>query len=307
MRSFPARTVAALTVFAALTGCAMSPGLSGIRPVGGVAVGQTSVAAGNELVARGQYGLAIAAYRRVLRLDPANSRAIEGLAISYELLGRLDLSDRYYQEALALAPRNPRIYQNFAASLHAQGRHREAEQLMADLRIALPDTPVEVAAAAPSASRPAPVQAAPLPPVAASEPDIRLIRQSEKSTLIVTMPRQSGATASKLAAVAPVAPAEAGRAARPARVVNAVGRPGIARQTATLLAKRGIGGLEIGDAAFKLKRSRILVPRQARALGERLSRNLPFAARVEESAQVDRVQLLIGENALSALRRRGRS
>ncbi|WP_423603631.1 tetratricopeptide repeat protein [Sphingomonas sp. MS122] len=306
MGSFTA-TTAALAVFAALAGCAMAPGLSGIRPVGGAAVGQTSVAAGNELVARGQYGLAIAAYRRVLRQDPANSRAIEGLAISYELLGRLDLSDRYYQEALALAPRNPRIYQNFAASLRAQGRHREAEQLMADLRIALPDAPVEAAAVVTPIIQPAPVQPAPVAAAAAPEPDIRTIRQSERSTLVVTMPRQPAAVASKRPAMASGLPVPAAGVVRPARVVNAVGRHGIARQTAALLAKRGIGGLETGDAAFKLKRSRILVPREARGLGERLARNLPFAARIEESARVDRVQLLVGEDALPALRGRGRS
>lgn len=293
--------LAALTLFGLLNGCATSPGLSGIRPVGGVAVGQTSVAAGNEMVARGQYGLALAAYRRVLRLDPANSQAMEGLAISYELLGRADLADRYYQEALALSPRNPRIYQNFAAFLHTQKRHADADRLVADMRIAIPDAPVEAVPAAVAGTAQAtpvenePVDVATVPP----EPDVRLIRQSDRATLVVTMPPAAAVPAVK----APAEIAAAPDGIRPPRVVNAIGRRGVARQTAALLARHGFAGVEIGDAAFKLKRSRILVPLHKRELGEHLSRSLPFKARIEESARVDRAQILIGGDALSALTR----
>ena len=290
---------AALAMLGLLNGCAGSSSISGIRPVGDVAVGQTSVAAGNALVARGQYGLAVAAYRRVLRLDPANSQALEGLAISYELLGRADLADRYYQEALALAPRNPRIYQNFAAFLRVQKRHSDADQLMADMRIALPDAPVEAAQTPPA--QPASVVVAVVPPPA--EPNIRVIKQSERATLVVTMPQQVPAAQPRTAA----APQIAATGSRPLRVVNAVGRRGVARQTAALLTKRGFTGVEIGDAAFTLKRSRILVPAQKRELGERLSRSLPFAARVEESVRVDRVQILIGSDALAPLTRARRT
>lgn len=298
-----ARPLVALLMSAGVFhGCAMSPGLTGIRPVGDVAVGQTSVGAGNALVSRGQYGLAIAAYRRVLRLDPANGPALEGLAISYELLGRADLADRYYQEALALAPRNPRIYQNFAAFLRAQRRDAEAAQLMADMRIALPgavaDEPV-----------PAPAARAEVAPVAtavavAAEPDVRLIKQSERATLVVTVPRATAPVA-KPAAEEPARTAIDG--IRATRAVNAAGRHGVARQTAALLAKRGFTGIETGDAVFKLKCSRILVPARQRALGEQLSQSLPFAARIEESTRVDRVQILIGQDALAALTRARRT
>lgn len=287
----------AFTMLGLLNGCGASRSLSGIRPVGNISVGQTSVAAGNALVERGQYGLAIAAYRRVLRIDPANSPAREGLAIAYEMLGRADLADRYYQEALALAPHNPRIYQNFVAFLRAQRRDAEAAQLMADMRIALPDA--EVA----SAPEPPPrVEAAPVE-VAATEPDVRLIRQSDHATLVVTMPRQA---APSTVTSAPVAPAPA-TGLRPLRVVNAVGRHGIARQTAVLLTRYGFAGVQTGDAAFKLKRSRILVPPRNRELAERLSRNLPFAARIEENVRADRVQILIGADAVPALMRARRT
>ncbi|WP_447725207.1 LytR C-terminal domain-containing protein [Sphingomonas koreensis] len=297
----------ALAMFGLLNGCATSRGLSGIRPVGGVAVGQTSVAAGNALVERGQYGLAVAAYRRVLRLDPANSQALEGLAITYELLGRADLADRYYQEALALAPHNPRIYQNFAGFLRAQRRDADAEQLQADMRIALPEAESEVAAAPVEAPPPRthviPVELAAAAPM---EPDVRLIRQSDRATLVVTMPRPAVAPATALVTAEASASAPM-RGLRPLRVVNAVGRHGVARQTAALLAKDGFTGVETGDAAFKLKRSRILVPVHNRELGERLSRSLPFAARIEESVRVDRVQILIGADAVAALMRARRA
>lgn len=290
----------ALAMLGLLNGCGTLRGLTGIRPVGDIDVGQTSVAAANALVERGQYGLAVAAYRRVLRLDPASSPAREGLAISYELLGRADLADRYYQEALALTPRNPRIYQNFVAFLHAQQRHADAAQLMADMRIAIPDAAVEVAAA--------PISPAQTPPasvtVEGAQPDVRLIRQSERATLVVTMPRAAiPATATPVATTFP----PAAPALRAPRVVNAVGRHGVARRTVALLAKQGFTGVETGDAIFKLKRSRIMVPAHQRELGERLSQSLPFAVRIEESARVDRVQILIGQDALTALSRMRRT
>lgn len=295
----PARPLLlALILFGLLNGCGSSRRLSGIRPVGDVAVGQTSVAAANALVERGQYGLAIAAYRRVLRLDPTNSPAREGLAITYEMLGRADLADRYYQEALALAPRNPRIYQNFAAFLRAQRRDADAVQLMADMRIALPGAELAVAAV------PAPALGS--EPASAVEPDVRLIRQSDRATLVVTM-RRSPAVPVAAPATAPPALPVASQGLRPLRIVNAVGRYGVARQTAALLTKGGFDGVETGDATFKLKRSRILVPRNSRELGERLSWSLPFAARIEQSVRVDRVQLLIGADALPALMRARRA
>lgn len=296
----PRPLIAAFAMFGLLNGCATSPGLSGIRPVGDVAVGQTSVAAGNALVARGQYGLAVAAYRRVLRLDPVNSQAMEGLAITYELLGRADLADRYYQEALALAPRNPRIYQNFAAFLRVQQREAEAVQLMADMRIVLPDAVAEApvsAAEQPAASPPAVAVA-----MVQAEPDVRLIKQSDRATLVVTMPR-----AVNPAPATPHAPPPGAAGVRTPRAVNAVGRQGVARQTAALLMKRGFPRVETGDSVFKLKHSRILVPAHQREFGERLSRSLPFAARIEQGAQVDRVQILIGQDALAALTRNRRT
>lgn len=291
MRFF--RPLLALLMFPGLLhGCASSR-LAGIRPVGDLAVGQTSVAAGNALVSRGQYGLAIAAYRRVLRLDPANSLALEGLAIGYELLGRADLADRYYQEALALAPRNPRIYQNFAAFLRAQRRDADAAQLLADMRIALPG----IAPEEPGPATAAQAEAAPAATVSA-EPDVRLIKQSERATLVVTMPRTAAPPATPAAAVPAIAIPDGIRATR---AVNAAGRHGVARQTVALLARRGFAGIESGDAVFRLKRSRILVPVRQRAAGERLLQSLPFAARIEESTRVDRIQILIGQDALAAL------
>lgn len=294
-----ARPLVALLMSAGVFhGCAMSPGLTGIRPVGDVAVGQTSVGAGNALVSRGQYGLAIAAYRRVLRLDPANGPALEGLAISYELLGRADLADRYYQEALALTPRNPRIYHNFAAFLRAQRRDADAVQLIADMRIVLPGVVTDEPVPTPTAR----AEAAPV--AAAVEPDVRLIKQSERATLVVTVPRATAPVA-KPAAEEPARMAVDG--IRATRAVNAAGRHGVARQTAALLAKRGFAGIETGDAVFKLKHSRILVPARQRALGEQLSQSLPFAARIEENTRVDRVQILIGQDALAALTRARRT
>lgn len=126
-----AKLAAALVSLLVLEGCS-SPGEPTIRPV---AEGP-SLAPGNALLAiaeghfrQGNYALAAHEYRRVLRHSPDLVAAYNGLAASYDQMGRYDLSERYYQEALARAPHDRAVRHNLALSLEIQNRRTEARLL----------------------------------------------------------------------------------------------------------------------------------------------------------------------------------
>lgn len=124
-------TVALTMATAACSGA--RPDIVGIRPVNEQPSGglQDAMARGDLLFSRGDYALALDAYRRAVRSDPRDARALNGVAISYAAMGRHDLARQFFELALARAPQDGRIYRNFARSLKAQGRGREAEALLA--------------------------------------------------------------------------------------------------------------------------------------------------------------------------------
>ena len=102
---------------------------------------QDALARGDILFSRGEHALALDAYRRGMRKDPANARALNGVAVSYAAIGRHDLAREFFELALARAPGDERIHRNFARSLRAEGRRGEADALMAQLNGARPTIP----------------------------------------------------------------------------------------------------------------------------------------------------------------------
>ena len=94
---------------------------------------QDALVRGDILFSRGEHALALDAYRRGMRKDPANAHALNGVAISYAAMGRHDLAREFFELALARAPGDERIHRNFARSLRAEGRRGEADALMAQL------------------------------------------------------------------------------------------------------------------------------------------------------------------------------
>src|SRR5437879_6487547 len=59
--------------------------------------------------AQEQYQEAILEYRNVLRIDPANERAIRQLGLAHYQLGELGQAFRYLLKAEELAPDNPEV------------------------------------------------------------------------------------------------------------------------------------------------------------------------------------------------------
>lgn len=122
-------------------------------------------------------GLALEAFRKALRDDPASVDALNGIAACYDRMGRFDLSRRYYEMALAIDPGDARLYANLAVSLDMQGKVAEAAGVRTEMRQRLaaavpPPTPAPPAAetpAMPPQSAAPPTQAeAPPPPAARS-------------------------------------------------------------------------------------------------------------------------------------------
>lgn len=313
--------IAIAGLLAATSGCMTSAG-SYALPEGTrfTTDSAASPAAAARLLADGNYGLAIEMYRRMLAAAPDDADATEGLALSYDRLRRYDLSDVYFQKALALAPRNEPFYRAYAASLTAQGRQDEAALLDVDRRAMLaaatPDAgPLPAAAIPPSPAAPAaalPVLAGaaavpPLPQPAVPERPrleqlapgvVRLILPPEPApvgspTVSIPIPPRAAAPASK-----PPVGVEAPGVLRNTMVINAVGRKGIAGRVQSYLATRGWQPLDRGDSGTRIVTSRILYPPAAEPVARKLAQALPFSTRLYAVAKANRVQLLVGGNAL---------
>lgn len=117
-----------------VAGCAQQGELK-ITAVGAQAVQQApaDLAKAQLLLSRGEYALAIDAYRKAVRYDPGNAAAYNGLAVAYDQLGRHDLSRENYELALAHAPLEAKYYRNLARSLERQGLKNEAARILAQL------------------------------------------------------------------------------------------------------------------------------------------------------------------------------
>jgi hypothetical protein len=317
--------VATIGLFVATSGC-MSSAKQAALPEGTrftAATDASSIAAAR-LLADGNYGLAIEMYRRILIASPDDPAAVEGLALCYDRLRRYDLSDGYFQKALALAPRNQAFYRAYAASLTTQGRGDDAALLDVDMRAMLasasttPATPAALSSpvqpsAPPPTARPALAGAAAVPvaplPVMATGPRleqlapgvVRLILPPERSAgrAVILAPALAPVSAPPRAAspkptATPIAPG----ALRNTMVVNAAGRKGIAGRVQSYLAGRGWRPLDRGDSGMHIMVSRILYPPSGEATARRLARAVPFPTKLYATTQANRIQLLVGGNAL---------
>jgi hypothetical protein len=122
-----------LATLASVTACTTNSKQAEVRPLpNSAAMGGPAAARGRELFARGDYALALEAFRREAREHPDSAEGYNGIAAAYDMIGRYDLSERYYQMALAHAPMDGRIYRNMARSLAMQGRQGEGQALLAE-------------------------------------------------------------------------------------------------------------------------------------------------------------------------------
>ncbi len=100
----------------ALGGCA------GLSQDGDGLAALTSYERGKFHYAAGQYGLAVKQFQTAVDRYPASVEALNGLAATYDQLGRFDLSARYYGRALAANPDSTQTLNNIGYSYLMQKR-----------------------------------------------------------------------------------------------------------------------------------------------------------------------------------------
>jgi len=290
---------------------------------------EASLARGRMLFARGEFALAADAFQKAARYDPKSADAYNGLAASYDQLGRYDLSRRYYELALAQSPEDGRVLRNFARSMLHQGDQLAARKLIAEAAALEHDGTSQAAGQAqpqPSAPAAAPVQQAyadgaspssvtmsiapePLPAAApvtvANSPSLF---QRVAATVIEAFPQSQSGVNVLLDAPAPrAAPASVlAQAAAPAivsstphlHIMNAVGRKRQAARMSSYLKQDGWATISTGDSRNKLMRSRILFGAADAAAARKLAATLPFQPRLQRMRNAPAMFLLLGRDAL---------
>ncbi len=81
---------------------------------------------GRALLDAGNYGLAIDAFRRALGKGEETAASLNGLAVGYARIERVDLAERYFREAMAAAPGNAQFADNLDLLLRANEEKQRA-------------------------------------------------------------------------------------------------------------------------------------------------------------------------------------
>lgn len=274
-----------------------------------------SLAKGRMLFGRGEYALAADAFRKAVRYDPASADAYNGLAASYDQLGRYDLSGRYYELALAQAPEDARILRNFARSMLKQGDTLAARKLIAEAA-ALDRDPgkafAQQKAVAPSqpvssgeGSVTVPLEAAAYHP-SVIEPAVARAGQASlfhtiSATILDVLPQQESEVNVTIDPPRPhvdaVVPATVERASH-LHVMNAVGRKHQAARMRAYLVRDGWSGVSTGDSRWKLARSRILYTIADVDAARKLANSLPFRPMLQPSRKTPALVLMLGRDAV---------
>lgn len=85
-----------------------------------------ALAEGRSLLAAGNAAQAISVFRIALGQNAGSVAALNGIAIAYDRLGRIDLARQHFEMALSLEPGAGDIAYNLGWTLHRAGQHRDA-------------------------------------------------------------------------------------------------------------------------------------------------------------------------------------
>lgn len=97
---------------------------------------------GKQNLLAGNYGLAAGQLRAALRNSPLSLDILNALALTYERLGRHDVSQRYFAQALAIEPRSVQTLNNIARSLLDNGSAAVAVSYLKRAQTLDPSNPV---------------------------------------------------------------------------------------------------------------------------------------------------------------------
>jgi tetratricopeptide (TPR) repeat protein len=274
-----------------LAGCAHHHVAVRVSPLSAVDAGlpSLSLAKGKMLFARGEYALALECFQRAVREDPAGADGYNGLAASYDQLGRFDLSRRYYELALARAPEDARILRNLARSLDRQGDLLAVRKLMDEVALL-----TKSAAAQPASVdvTPAPAEIARQPMTEAREP-VSILTKLAVLVGLSTTPKMQH-VGNELDVILPAAKPAVTQQGVSLRIVNAVGRRHLAAHMRGHLTGSGWATVDISDFRSHLKHSLILVSQKDEAQAQRLAASLPFTPKIRQLASLSHMILVLG-------------
>ncbi len=88
---------------------------------------------GKSNFANAKFGLAVKNFGMALSRDPSSVEVLNGLAASYDRLGRFELATRYYYKALRIDPVSVQTINNIGYSFYLQGEVELAAKLLAKI------------------------------------------------------------------------------------------------------------------------------------------------------------------------------
>lgn len=125
--------IAVVPLLLSLSGCGVfksrTAGLNNVRVAapsqGMAAIDGDPVAVGKKMLAAGNFGSAISAFRLALVQRPESAAAANGLGIAYDAIGRPDLARRYFEQAMGADPANDSYQRNYVRFAAAHGVRAE--------------------------------------------------------------------------------------------------------------------------------------------------------------------------------------
>jgi tetratricopeptide (TPR) repeat protein len=265
-------------------------------------------------------------FRKAIRENPTDTRALTGLALAYQRMGRLDLSRKWLETALATAPDSPQLLNDLADVLDQQGDRDQAALVRAEASVntkliasataraeaknatravvTKPSSTATVTLPAPApadlglTARISQTAAAEQPAQALKGP--RLERLSLGEVALITSGRpvwasiDNGGGQQLALRFVPLQPA--------ARLLNAARVEGLAARTREALLGKGWRKIEIGNAPAVRERTLVLYPSQERAKAERLVAQLGVGT--VQPSFAGRITVLLGRDIARTTTRR---
>ena len=302
----------------AVASCAAPTPQTNIRSVGALP-SSGDVAVGEAELGIGNVALAMETFRKAIRENPTDTRALTGLALAYQRMGRLDLSRKWLETALATAPDSPQLLNDLADVLDQQGERDQAALARAEANVnakLIASTTARALAknaTVGAESKPSSTVTVTLPPVAPANLALAAAKTLEASRAQPS-PNRAGPRLERLS-LGEVALITSGRPVwtainkggpqqqlaiqfvplQPgARLLNAARVEGLAARTREALLGKGWRRIEIGNAPAVRDRTLVLYPSQERAKAERLVAQLGVGS--VQPSFAGRITVLLGRD-----------
>lgn len=144
MRQIPMRALVLIALAAPLGGCSSflgvnlarhAPRAAPVQPAEPVVAAapvaapasESATALGRRQLAEGQTGLAIESFRKALAAGEPVAPAVNGLGVAYARIGRLDLAQRYFEQAAASDPAEAKYADNLVRVMRSQALAMRSE------------------------------------------------------------------------------------------------------------------------------------------------------------------------------------